>query len=111
MATVYSRLLFRAHAVDTDTVAVYTFPAGYLYVVRDMDVFLAGEGGGAFSVYDGASCTFWSVTAPEGGTGFWEHWSGRQVFEAGDSVSFAPSTIDPFGHGDIRVSGYALTLP
>lgn len=112
MAQVYSTLFVDAHGVDTDTAAEFTFPTGdYIYIVRCMDVFLAGEGGGAFSVYDDAGATFWSVTSAEGGTGFWEHWEGRQVFLPGGQILFKPSTIDPFGHGDWRVSGYTLNAP
>lgn len=111
MAAIYSVCFVRAHPVDTDTAITFVFPPGFVYVVRQMDVFLAGVGGGEFGVADDAGCTFWSVTSAEAGTGFWEQWKGRQIFQAGWSMTFSCHTIDPFGHGDWRVSGYQFPVP
>jgi hypothetical protein len=111
LAVIYSALIWQDHAVPSDDTHFIDLPSDVVTIIRDMDVFLAGVGGGAFSVWDDALCTFWSVQSPEGGTGVWEHWSGRQVFPPGGRLYFKPSLLDPLGTADLRISGYRLTPP
>lgn len=111
MAGVYSQVFMDLHGVGSGDIEQITFePEGFVWVVRDIDVFLAGVGGGEFNVFDDAGATFFAAQVADV-TGSWQQWHGRQVFNAGNQINFEPQLIDPLGHADIRISGYRLTLP
>jgi hypothetical protein len=112
VAPIYSVRFAAVTGVDIHTVVSMTFPAGdYTYVLRDMDVFLAGEGGGGFTVHDSYGGTIWAVNEVNPFPGLWQQWTGREVYAPGDILYFGCDTADPLGHGDWSASGYALTGP
>jgi hypothetical protein len=95
--------------VPNGTVIEYDFPAGlYTFVLRRIDVFLAGIGGGAVQAYDNYDSTFWSDTQPSPDDGFWFNWDGRQVFAPGDKLFLTADNLSS-DTSDFRASGYALT--
>ena len=108
-SSVYSKVFMDLHGVGSGDIEVITFePDGYVWVVRCIDVFLAGVGGGEFNVYDDAGATFFAAQVPDA-SGSWQQWRGRQVFNPGNQISFEPQLLDPLGHADIRISGYQLS--
>ena len=105
MARVYSTELV-ALAGTTGTVD-YVPPAGYITVVRCMDLFcgsqpvqpiarVLGHAGQVFFYCGGSTLT-----------STWFPWRGRQVLEAGEGLSVV---IDD-GNFDITISGYLLEAP
>lgn len=108
---IYSELIAQQHGGAGATEYFQLLDPAYVWVIRDMDVFIAGVGGGAVDVFDEAGATFWFVEEATPSSGVWLSWRGRQVFEPGSSLHWKFTVLDPFGHGDIRVSGYRLTPP
>lgn len=109
MAQVYSaQLAAQADYIGTLLVLV---PAGYKLVVRDIMAFHNASGQPAQLVWDGniTNQNIWWAQWTSTQTGFVQ-WTGRQVFEAGQSMQFVAS--DAGGHGvSFQVSGYKLLLP
>ena len=111
---IYSRVIFKHHSIPTGTVVEFPLPESAVYVVRDMDAFIPGIGGGAIQVYDADDITFWSDSQASGTNGVWFQWRGRQVIQGPSSVfvtGVALGVIDPSDGPDIRASGYILTTP
>lgn len=111
MASIYSRCLVRAHALASGTAYEFPFAEGATYIIRDMDAFLPGIGGGSVQVYDDALCTFWSDQQESASSGIWLQWRGRQVFEGGQSIFVEIENLGATSAegGDIRISGYVLS--
>jgi hypothetical protein len=103
VATVYSVQLLQLHGASSGS---FVIPAGVVCVVRDADCFypgglgqsaqLEGPAGGIFAYFPFAAAI----------NGVLVSWRGRQIFNAGDTVTFAATT-----DMDITVSGYHLSLP
>lgn len=103
---VYSKRLFVEEGLNTNL--GYTVPAGYVAVLRDVDVFcnlyststefyVAGVGG----------AILWYVTVGALTDPSFYQWRGRQVFNAGDIITFAGSSNGV----DMTASGYLLSTP
>ncbi|MDA4132682.1 MAG: hypothetical protein OK454_06105 [Thaumarchaeota archaeon] len=103
MATVYSTSFCEAHSSSGLTFEV---PAGFRAVVRDADCFYAGGAGQSAQLQGPAGGIFAYFPFVAEINGVLVSWRGRQVFDAGDVVTFA--TTSPM---DIKVSGYLLQLP
>lgn len=113
MPNVYSVAFLSVHNVPNGTVVEYDFPAGdWTFVLRRIDAFLSGIGGGAVQAFDNYDSTFWSDTQPSPDDGFWFNWDGRQVFAPGDKLFLTADNLSG-AHADFRASGYALvgTVP
>jgi hypothetical protein len=91
----------------TTSVVSLSVPAGFVYVIRDLDVFLTAgisDATGYLKGSSGQAIFYFTQTALNSG---YHSWRGRQVFEAGESFSF-----DPGGDAmDFTLSGYKLTAP
>jgi hypothetical protein len=112
MASIYSQVWVDEHAVPDSTVIEYAFPAGSIYVVRDITGFVSTQlsAGVSLQAYDDKDVTFWYDWAALDGQSFYGHWQGRQVFIGGAGKLLL--TCNSIGGGvvaDFRVSGYALT--
>jgi hypothetical protein len=99
------------HTTSTSLITYY-FPDGYAYVVRDVAIWLdvASTANGVF--WRGSENQVLAAFFP--GTGLYEnesfHWSGRQVFAGGESMSLDPQLLG-IGNFHYGVSGYQLYLP
>lgn len=104
---VYSTRFIAVHDSPIAYPNVYTVPAGFVAVVREMDVYFGPSLAARKIFAEGtASQIFWedSVAAVEDG---WRQWQGRQVFYASESFQlFCAGDV-----GDITVSGYLLAAP
>jgi len=90
--------------------ASYVAPAGYIFIVRDIDVVdNSALGENVFETWilsaaTGANPFFDVWKSPPGGAS--HQWRGRQVGEEGDSLDvFVAAGLD------VRISGYVLSLP
>ena len=106
---IYSRRIVSQHGLGSGVTFEIPLDPTVVWVVRDMDAFIAGAGGGAVQVNDDHSTTFWEDEQHPPDVGVWMQWHGRQVFEPVASLYVTFTVLDPLGHGDIRISGYALT--
>jgi hypothetical protein len=111
LANVYSTLLASVASVGTSVTVLYTCPAGFRAVVRDITIFsntTANAPNDFFAFQDLANHTaFWTVSSTYFQTGVQYHWDGHQVFNVGDGVR-----VNLQGTAfAIRMSGYQLTLP
>jgi hypothetical protein len=105
VATVYSVRLFTALALESEQ--SITCEAGFVTVLRDIDVVIYGNTGNAFFAVTGDEGQLvWYIENP-GGTDTHYQWTGRQVFNPGNNIGFSLSS----GSADITVSGYRLYLP
>lgn len=86
--------------------AAFAVPAGYLVVVRDIDVVAFVGTGVTIEAGIGGSAVFWSLTLNPTITPFWGSWRGRQIINAGEQLVI--STDAP---ADFAASGYLLSLP
>jgi hypothetical protein len=107
-APVYSARLLAGGATDSLDATV---PGGVLWVVRDAVIFFDGadsNDGYSLSGYlvDGAAIVIQTGQSTAGQI-LLEHWTGRQVLNPGDRLSFGASTMNWY----VTVSGYVLTLP
>lgn len=108
---VYSHLFIQQHAVPSGTVIELENLGPYLWIVRDIDLFVSTPGEYSVGVYDSADCTFFSATGTAGLDGEWLSWRGRQVFPLGDAINVSFSEIALGAGLDVRISGYQLSLP
>lgn len=103
MAAVYSTRFFMQHAAGG---GIYTVPAGYTAVVRDIDIFYSGGVGSYVNVINPVYGTFAYAAFGASVDGALISWRGRQVFQAGEAIEWA-CTDDV----DLMASGYLLALP
>lgn len=109
MANVYSTLFIRGQ-VSYPSTLTYTVAAGFVAVVRDIQLWNGGTAGvGLFGceVYDDALSVLFGVFAPVPTPGNPYDWEGRAVMNAGETLTVYP--LD--ANWRVRVSGYLLTLP
>jgi hypothetical protein len=84
--------------------AVVEYPAGYVAIVRDIDVVAGVSASGSFYAYDvGTGGKFWAVSEGVETLATWS-WRGRQVFEPGNQIGFFCDF-----ELDVRMSGYLLS--
>lgn len=111
MAVLYSRRIF-SQQVPGGTVVIVPLDSTVLWVVRRIDANIASALGGSVSVGDNAhAVTFWSHLFAPDPAATWASWEGRQVFEPVNQLFVSVTTVDPMAHIDVRISGYALSLP
>jgi hypothetical protein len=93
-----------APALPTNTVTV---PDGSRIILRDVDLWDASGGGGnIFQVFSAAGGVLFAVETDNTVNGRRFQWSGRQVYNPGESIEFQPLV----GTWDVQASGYQLTL-
>lgn len=112
MANVYSQLLISVHNIGIGTPTVGGIvPSGFIWVLRDIVAINLGASGtwtSGFYIYD----TFDSVplwSCPPYGSQTWAmyHTEMRQVLQPGHQLNARVLTAN----WNIRISGYALSLP
>lgn len=97
---------FLAVAGGADASETYTVPAGFIAVVRDIDVTLSGDASALAQVaLESPNLVFAYIPASGTASESWQ-WQGRQVCNEGETLAAVLST-DTFG--SIAVSGYLLT--
>lgn len=109
MASVYSTLFLSGNT--TGGAPVYTVPAGFVAILRDVDVYNNSLVFAELFLEDSEfGNTIWRVDnnafIPGSSIGS-SQWRGRQVFTEGNGFLFNASS----GTWDVRASGYLLTLP
>jgi len=104
MATIYSTR-FAIGAVTAAVANVYTVPAGFVAVVRCLSLVVNVTGATAnVRTTAGAGQIFaFTSTVP----GQWAGWDGRQVVNAGETITVTASTGSTC---DYFISGYLLSL-
>lgn len=109
MTDVYSTVLASGIITDTDPPVDTPCPAGFVMVVRDIDITTnTGIFVNEFVVYDTTlGNTIWLAVASPPPLLQWFGFRGRQVFPVGTGFSLQ-STQGTWGY---RVSGYLLTAP
>lgn len=102
---VYSTNFITVHGLNGTR--SYSVPAGYIVVLRDLDVYYGG-GLGAATVFlqNGLGAAIWSNAFGALASGQYASWRGRQVINNPYSVSIV--TDSPM---DVMLSGYLLTAP
>jgi len=106
-APAYSFLLFSQQGVSVPTTC-FTVPAGETWVVRSIDCYVGAPLITSHLIFkqldNSAAFLSFGVDATQSRS---FTWTGRQVFEAGQSL-----VVDPTDHPwDVRVSGYHLSAP
>jgi hypothetical protein len=99
----YSRQLF-AGSVSTTVFTDATVPAGFVWVVRSIDVSNNQPGVASFLVVVVGLAILW--ISPQVPSDASAHWDGHQVLNAGQRVQSYTLT----GQGSIMASGYQLSI-
>ena len=94
---------FLAAQYPAGSMTVYTVPAGYRAVVRDITVSVTGSGLSTFQLWVPGSPILQLVSLAANA---FNHWDGHQVLEAGETLQLITSG----GPVLISVSGYLLTM-
>lgn len=106
MAAIYSTLFLSGNTSAGSP--IFTVPAGFIAVLRDVDVYCNGIGGEELFLEDstyGNTFARWDILTPaDSGS---KQWQGRQVFNPGGGFVFVATV----GTWDVRASGYLLTAP
>lgn len=104
MAPVYSTRILEAAGLASTI--VYTVPAGYVLIIRDLDVYCHATGVDHVYLVGATGQTIWHQEF-DVSTTFYGSWRGRQVIYAGEQVSItaAMSVLDG---ADVTLSGYLL---
>ena len=106
MATVYSNRLIEEKGLSGP--ATFVVPAGYIAVIRDLDVYYGNQLFPAYARLIGAANQkLWSVSNSIGSESY-AQWRGRQVFLAGETITVS---VDEGGEADVTLSGYLLIAP
>lgn len=105
MATLYSTRFIQAQALAFS--AVYNVPAGFIAVIRDCSVYNNSGAASASVFLEGALGQTIFFAGNGIGTQASHQWTGRQVVEAGETITVAVGS----GTWDVSVSGYLLTSP
>lgn len=100
---VYSTQLLQLHGASSGS---FTVPASVVCVVRDADCFYPGGVGQSAQLEGPAGGIFAYFPFVAAINGVLVQWRGRQVFVAGDTITFAATASM-----DIMVSGYLLATP
>lgn len=83
-------------------------PAGFIYVLRDIDVVeISGSGTGVMQVQAQTLGVLWVFQRGSTLASAYGSWRGRQVYAEGEQVGFTVGS----GTWSIAASGYQLTLP
>jgi hypothetical protein len=101
----YSTLFYAGVVTTATPAALYTVPADYVVVVRDIVTRLSSGSADTITVYDGTNLVTLLVATPAT-TAATSIWQGRQVFTAGQVIAAAVTG----GTWQLRISGYLLTV-
>jgi hypothetical protein len=82
---------------------LYTVPAGYVAVVRDLEVGSASAVTGFFSIQGGPGFAAFNITQSSGDISF--QWQGRVVLNAGETLEFIGNTAAQYS---VIASGFLL---
>ncbi len=104
MAPVYSVQL--AAIVGLDGPATFTVPDGFVWVLRDVDVWYVGFLTNVVHLLGSAGQTIWGNAFAGAEQPQYASWRGRQVLNPGQTFGLSSSSAT-----DFTVSGYSLTLP
>lgn len=106
----YSSLLVRFASSSSGLHLIYTAPAGYVTVVRDISVANTSGSSEAYSLYasgnPGPTSAFILINGSLANDAV-DQWEGRQVLNAGDTLTLS------IGGADFTclISGYLLSSP
>jgi hypothetical protein len=105
VSRLYSISLFQANGIVGSSVLIV--PAGYLWVIRNVDVYVAAPLLSSVDVrmLGTAGQTIWWLTT-DADTTQHAQWEGRQVLPSGEHLTFSTT-----GAADITASGYQLLEP
>lgn len=105
MANVYSTAFIFQRGLAGN--ATYTVPAGFVVVVRDVDVYWGQQPVAPTGLVLGAAGqAFWSWAGAIFAANN-DNWRGRHVMNAGDVLTVSVTN----GNADVSVSGYRLVAP
>lgn len=106
MAVVYSTLLVAEQGLSAPL--SLTVPPGYIWILRDLDLYNGGGLGSAelFLVGSSGQAIYWARQTPGSDASVFQ-WRGRQVIEGGQSVTVNVTS----GDWDVSLSGYVLSQP
>lgn len=105
VAPIYSVRFGVVNTSAGGTVVVYTVPAGYVAVLRDVDAYFPSGLGPQLFLQDGSVPISFALLAPTAVPGSVQ-WHGRQVFTAGEEIA-VNLTATPIR---ALLSGYLLTV-
>lgn len=108
MATVYSVRFYAAVGLAPGSYTVYTVPPGYTAIVRDIDCYSSAGVSNAEIYFEGNLGQTFFHAEVVATTQDSPQWRGRQVFEAGDTISV---NVGGASNWDVTISGYLLALP
>lgn len=105
MAAIYSTSFAHVSLTPSVNNTLFTCPAGYVAVLRDIDAFCESAG---------TQTVFFFFTAPGlpftglefASANSWAQWRGRQVFGVGQELVASPSA----GTIVVKISGYLLSV-
>ena len=86
--------------------AAFAVPAGYVAVVRDIDVTVFTGAGATIEAGIGGSAVFWGYTFGVVPILAWQSWRGRIVLNAGEQL-----VLQSDASADMVASCYLLSLP
>jgi len=102
----YSHVFLRAKGLNG--VRTFQVPHGMRAIVINMDFYTGVGAGTEIHVLDDITGGTWYFAIPVGALQQHDQWTGRQVFDEGESFSVH---VDGDSRGtDIRVSGYLLSM-
>lgn len=86
--------------------ASYEVPEDVACVVRDITIVATETDTEVLALIEGLACWGWTAQLPTGAAYVSEHWEGRMVLAAGETLELSWT-----GQIGYVVSGYLLTLP
>lgn len=106
-STIYSTRFGAKHDMSISDPLIFTVPAGFRAVIRDIDVYYGGLTGNTFIALldETPQVVFWQDSVAIGESG-WRSWRGRQVLLEGESCTLSADDVC-----DVMVSGYLLVEP
>lgn len=109
MNNVYSARFFADTLTSTALKVLYTVPAGYVALVKSIDLVVGVTATSGVSLQLPGSLNFWFVALPSSAT-IYASWRGHCVLEPGETIS---GIIPGYTSGTawLSASGYLLTLP
>lgn len=96
-------------AVGASSDLTYPVPAGFVMVLRCIDVYANVTGDSSIYFHGALGQTIWTVHWPPLSASH-AQWTGRQVFVAGE-LFVAHLSVAPLDGVDLTASGYLLTAP
>lgn len=105
---VYSTRFCNSSISSAGDTTLYTVPAGFRAVLRDVDIYFGGATGIVVELRaTGINFVPFAATTTDPEPGVWR---GRQVLNAGESLTVHVATLPAGGGLNVFASGYLLTL-